>query len=60
MPVLGGLLFGNTDNSQKRTELIILIKPHVLRTPDDLTAITEELRAKIQTVEPFRTKGKIP
>ncbi|WP_171955304.1 type II secretion system secretin GspD [Novosphingobium sp. NDB2Meth1] len=60
VPVLGGLLFGNNDNTQKRTELIILIKPHVLRTPDDLTAITEELRAKIQTVEPFRTKGKIP
>jgi general secretion pathway protein D len=33
VPVLGGLLFGNNDNSQKRTELIILIKPHVLRTP---------------------------
>ncbi len=60
VPVLGGLLFGNNDNSQKRTELIILIKPHVLRTPDDLTAITEELRAKIQSVEPFKTKGKIP
>ena len=60
IPVLGGLLFGNNDNSQKRTELIILIKPHVLRTPDDMTAITEELRAKIQSVEPFKTKGKIP
>jgi general secretion pathway protein D len=60
IPVLGGLLFGNNDNSEKRTELIILIKPHVLRTPDDMTAITEELRAKIQSVEPFKTKGKIP
>jgi general secretion pathway protein D len=60
IPVLGGLLFGNNNNTQKRTELIILIKPHVLRTPDDLTAITEELRAKIQSVEPFKTKGKIP
>lgn len=60
IPVLGGLLFGNHNNTQKRTELIILIKPHVLRNPDDLTAITEELRAKIQSVEPFKTKGKIP
>jgi general secretion pathway protein D len=60
IPVLGGLLFGNNNNTQKRTELIILIKPHVLRTPDDMTAITEELRAKIQSVEPFKTKGKIP
>ena len=60
IPVVGSLLFGNTDNSEKRTELIILIKPHVLRTPDDLTAITEEMRAKINTLEPFKTKGKIP
>ncbi len=60
IPVLGSLLFGNTNNTQRRTELIILIKPHVLRTPDDLTAITEELRAKIRSVEPFKTKGRIP
>jgi general secretion pathway protein D len=60
IPVLGGLLFGNNVNAQKRTELIILIKPHVLRKPDDLTAITEEMRAKIQSVEPFKTKGQIP
>lgn len=60
IPILGGLLFGNTDNSDKRTELIILIKPHVLRTPDDIAGITEELRRKINSVEPFKTKGKIP
>lgn len=60
IPILGGLLFGNTSDTQRKTELIILIKPHVLRTPDDLTAITEEMRAKIQTLEPFKTKGKIP
>ncbi|MFM9937541.1 MAG: type II secretion system secretin GspD [Novosphingobium sp.] len=60
IPILGGLLFGNTDNTDKRTELIILIKPHVLRTPDDIAGITEELRRKINSVEPFKTKGKIP
>jgi general secretion pathway protein D len=60
IPILGGLLFGNTDNTDKRTELIILIKPHVLRTPDDVAGITEELRAKINSVEPFKTKGRIP
>ena len=36
------------------------LKPHVLRTPDDGRAITEELRAKIRTLEPFRTQGTIP
>jgi general secretion pathway protein D len=59
IPVLGGL-FGTHNNVQDRTELIVLIKPHVLRTPDDSRSITEELRAKIRTLEPFRTQGKIP
>jgi general secretion pathway protein D len=60
IPVLGSLLFGNTKNMQNRTELIILLKPHVIRTPDDGRAVTEELRSKIQTLEPFKTEGKIP
>ncbi|WP_225206582.1 type II secretion system secretin GspD [Novosphingobium huizhouense] len=60
IPVLGSLLFGSTSNTQRRTELIVLIKPHVLRSPDDLSAITEEMRAKISTLEPFKTKGRIP
>lgn len=59
IPVLGGL-FGNHANSQARTELLVLIKPHVLRTPDDARAVTEELRAKIRTLEPFRSEGRIP
>ena len=60
IPILGGLLFGNNDNSQRRTELIILIKPHVLRSPGDLSAITEEMREKISTLEPFKKQGRIP
>jgi general secretion pathway protein D len=59
IPVVGGL-FGTHDNSQTRTELIVLLKPHVLHTVDDGRAITEELRAKLRTLEPFRTKGQIP
>ena len=53
IPVVGGLLFGRTDNSEDRTELLVLLKPHVLRTPEDATAVTDELRSKIQTVEPL-------
>jgi len=60
IPILGGLLFGNQKNVQNRTELLILIKPHVLRTADDARAVTEELRAKIRTLEPFKTEGRIP
>jgi general secretion pathway protein D len=59
IPVLGGL-FGSHNNVQNRTELIVLLKPHVIRTPDDGHAVTEELRAKLRTLEPFRTEGRIP
>ena len=59
IPVVGAL-FGNHNNTQNRTELIVLLKPHVIRTPDDGRAVTEELRSKLRTLEPFRTAGKIP
>ena len=59
IPVVGGL-FGNHDKTKARTELLVLIKPHVLRSADDAREVTEDLRAKIRTLEPFKTKGKIP
>ena len=59
LPVVGGL-FGTHSNTARRTELIVLIKPHVLRNPDDLSAITEEMRTKVRSLEPFKTKGRIP
>ena len=60
IPILGSLLFGNANNTQRRTELIILIKPHVVRSIEDGRAVSEELRAKLRTLEPFRTQGQIP
>jgi general secretion pathway protein D len=60
IPILGGLLFGNQNNQTNRTELLIILKAHVLRSIDDGRAITEELRAKLRTLEPFKTEGKIP
>ncbi|MFM9976607.1 MAG: type II secretion system secretin GspD [Sphingomonadaceae bacterium] len=59
IPILGAL-FGRKTDAQRRSELIILIKPQIVRTPDDGRAITEELRAKLRTLEPFRTEGRIP
>ena len=59
LPVVGAL-FGYHLNDSVRTELIVILKPHVIRSIDDGTAITEELRAKLKTLEPFRTQGKIP
>jgi general secretion pathway protein D len=59
LPVVGAL-FGYHLNDQVRTELIVILKPTVIRTVDDGTAVTEELRAKLRTLEPFKYQGKIP
>ena len=49
IPVLGTLL-GNTQRSVNRSELIILITPHVIRTPSDATSATDELKAKLKEI----------
>jgi general secretion pathway protein D len=59
IPVVGAL-FGTHTTTEARTELIVLLKPHVLSTDDDARAVTTELRAKLRTLEPFRSTGAIP
>jgi len=47
IPILGAL-FGNRTNDLRRTELLILLRPRVIRNSDDGKAITNELREKMQ------------
>jgi general secretion pathway protein D len=58
-PIVGGL-FGTHKTTDSRTELIVLLKPHVLKSDEDGRAVTEELRRKLRTLEPFRSTGRIP
>jgi general secretion pathway protein D len=56
LPLLGripglGILFGDTSNSTSRTELIVLITPHVIRTREELDASTEQLKSKLNEVQ---------
>jgi general secretion pathway protein D len=46
---LGGL-FGNTDNTRTRTEIIIFIRPQLVRNSVDARAVTEEFREKLQSM----------
>ena len=46
-----GVLFGNTTNSTSRTELIVLITPHVIRTAQDAQSTTEELKSRLREVQ---------
>jgi general secretion pathway protein D len=53
VPLLGsipgaGLLFGNTSKDTSRSELIVLITPHVVTTVDERAAAAEELKAKLK------------
>ena len=43
VPLLGAL-FSNQTNSRNRTELLVLITPHVIRDQHDARALTEDLR----------------
>ena len=59
IPVIGAL-FGRQVEETDKIELVILLKPRVIRTVDDARAVTEELRNKIRSLEPFSTTGDIP
>lgn len=59
IPIIGGL-FGRQVEATDKIELVILLKPRVIRTIDDARAITEELRNKIRSLEPFSSTGDIP
>jgi len=51
IPILGNLFATNTYN-KSRTELMVLITPHVVQRIEDARAVTAELRRKLPEVEP--------
>jgi general secretion pathway protein D len=53
IPILG-TLFGTQTNTRERTELIILITPHVLQDQRDARSLTQDLREKL------RNAGLVP
>jgi general secretion pathway protein D len=57
IPLVGNL-FSNNDDQHNRTELMVLITPHVVDNPEKARAITNELRKKLPEVQPlFDEKG---
>jgi general secretion pathway protein D len=51
VPIIGGL-FGSKQQDVRRTELLVLITPRIVARPDDLGAITNELREKMSELAP--------
>jgi general secretion pathway protein D len=50
---LVGRLFGSTDRRRSRSELIVLITPHVIGSSDDAKHITDEYQAKFESLAPL-------
>jgi general secretion pathway protein D len=48
IPILGNV-FKTTNDITRRTELLVLITPHVVRGAADIDRITEELRSQLRT-----------
>ncbi|MCB1865734.1 MAG: type II secretion system secretin GspD [Chromatiales bacterium] len=46
LPVIGNL-FGSTNDSLSRTELIVLITPRIIRDSDEANKVTEEMRQRL-------------
>jgi general secretion pathway protein D len=51
IPVVGAL-FGTHSDTSMRTELLVMLTPRVLDDPLDLQDVTDELRARINTLAP--------
>ena len=45
-------LIGSTTRAIKRTELIVFIRPQVIRDSRDARAVAEELRSRLQAMAP--------
>jgi general secretion pathway protein D len=51
IPVVGNL-FGTTNSTNVRTELIVFITPRVIRNPEDARDVSEELRSRLKSLQP--------
>ena len=59
VPVVGRL-FGSTNRSRNRTELIVLITPRVIRGGEDAKRITNDYQSKFESLTPLRASTVAP
>lgn len=65
IPVLGDLpgvggLFGQRSRSNTRTELVVFIRPTVIRTGEDAQSVAEEFRSRMIVARPPQATGVRP
>jgi general secretion pathway protein D len=60
IPLLG-YLFRSTSDVVERNELVILITPYVIASPEEGRAITEQFKRRVQSLEPIlKTLPRLP
>jgi general secretion pathway protein D len=52
IPYLGDVLGGSTDIGKARTELVVFLRPSVIRDPKDASNLAEAVRAGMQSLAP--------
>jgi general secretion pathway protein D len=62
LPILSDLpyvgpLFGSTTNDARRTELLVMLTPRVVRTQEEALDVTADLRRKFQAVLSLEATG---
>ena len=55
IPLIGGL-FGSQSLKKERTELVLLITPVVVTSPEDSRVVTEEIRKKLPSLQEYLPK----
>ncbi|KAA2284978.1 type II secretion system secretin GspD [Arenimonas fontis] len=53
LPVVGGL-FGRKTRENRRTEVVVLVTPRVIRDPDEARRLTDEYGERFRALEPLR------
>jgi general secretion pathway protein D len=56
LPIVGGL-FGTQGRSQSRSEVVLLITPRVVRTPQQTRTLTDDYLQRFQGMAPLRAPG---
>jgi len=59
IPLLG-YLFRTSSDVVERNELVILVTPRVVASPDEGRAITEQFRKRVESLEPVLLKARPP
>jgi general secretion pathway protein D len=62
IPIIGdipllGILFKTTSIRSRRTELIMLITPHVASTAEEADSLTDAFKKKLREIEPILSQG---